>query len=272
MGSATACMIDSNGVARRHRPRVRSWLFVRQLLLIIGFLVMYKWIIVAAGDDVRPQALRNTHQVIAFERHLGIFNEQRVQEFMIQKVEWLIRVFNVYYGSVHFAATLAVLTWLFFTRHETYAAWRNLLATISVISIGGYWFYPVAPPRMFDGSDIGVANLGFVDAMQRYPGIWSYKAGVAEKIANQYAAMPSLHTGWSVWCGLALFTMGRKRWIRTLGLLHPTITVLGIVITGNHFWLDAVAALFVVALALALCRVPLRRAVAQPQSLISTNN
>lgn len=234
-----------------------TWDVAKQVGSIGAFLLLYKIVIVAAGRDVRSEAVRHGRQIISIERFLGIYNELSVQDVFIPAATWLVRVFNFYYGSVHFAATISVLIWLYFAKPNAYRAWRNMLAAVSVLSISGYWFYPVAPPRMFPG---------YVDTLQAYGGIWSYKTGVAETLANQYAAMPSLHTGWSMWCGLALFTLGRRRVVRLLGLLHPTFTVLGIVITGNHFWLDAVGGFAVVAVAVALCHRWLHPTVANGNS------
>jgi hypothetical protein len=244
----------------RARSRLLSFAAARQVVLIVAFLLMYKVVIVIAGDDVRGAALRNSGRIIDAERVLGIFNEAEVQRLVIDYAEFSIRPFNIYYGSVHFAFTATMLVWLFLRREHAYRAWRNLLATISTVSLLGYWLTPVAPPRMFDGSTVELPNFGFVDTMASYPGVWSYKTGAAETLANQYAAMPSLHTGWAMWCGLVLFTMGRRHWQRVLALAHPTITVLGIVITGNHFWFDAIGSFAVTAVAIAVCRPQLRRA------------
>jgi membrane-associated phospholipid phosphatase len=61
-----------------------------------------------------------------------------------------------------------------------------------------------------------------------------------EKISNQFAAMPSLHIGWASWCAFALWPLARKRWVRAAFLLYPALTLLCIVVTANHFWLDGV--------------------------------
>jgi hypothetical protein len=264
--AAVSTRPEAAGVATP-RPSLWSLGALRQVGLIAGFLMAYKVVIVLAGDDVRGEALRHSGYVIDIERWFQIFNEMQVQRWVIDHAEFVIRAFNVYYGSVHFAATAAVLGWLFLRRATAFAAWRNFLAAISGISLLGYWLVPVAPPRMFDGSTQGLPSFQFVDTMAAYPGIWSYKTGAAETLANQYAAMPSLHTGWAIWCGLALFTLGSRRWIRMIGLAHPTITVLGIVITGNHFWLDAIGSFVVIGAAIALCRRPLRASLLAPAAV-----
>jgi membrane-associated phospholipid phosphatase len=64
-------------------------------------------------------------------------------------------------------------------------------------------------------------------------------------ISNQYAAMPSLHIGWSTWCAIAVWPLLRRRWAKALVLLYPAATLFCIVVTGNHFWLDGVGGIIV---------------------------
>lgn len=52
--------------------------------------------------------------------------------------------------------------------------------------------------------------------------------------------MPSMHIGWSLWCGITIFALAKTPWARILGLLYPCVTLLVIVSTANHFVLDAV--------------------------------
>ncbi|WP_205576537.1 phosphatase PAP2 family protein, partial [Streptomyces europaeiscabiei] len=75
------------------------------------------------------------------------------------------------------------------------------------------------------------------------------------ELTNQYAAMPSLHFGWSLWCGLTIALVAPRVWMKVLGLLHPFVTVLAIVATGNHWILDAVGGAAVVGAGFALAYV-----------------
>lgn len=80
----------------------------------------------------------------------------------------------------------------------------------------------------------------FVDTVLVHQTWGSMASGDLKQMSNQYAAMPSMHIGWSLWCGLAIFALTRAPWARILGLLYPTLTLVVIVATANHFWLDAV--------------------------------
>jgi hypothetical protein len=68
----------------------------------------------------------------------------------------------------------------------------------------------------------------------------NYESGNLSHASNQFAAMPSMHVGWSLWAGLALFWLARRRWVRWLGIAYPVVTLLVIMATANHFILDAV--------------------------------
>jgi hypothetical protein len=52
--------------------------------------------------------------------------------------------------------------------------------------------------------------------------------------------MPSLHFGWSLLAAAAIFANLRAPF-RYIALVMPVATLGGIVLTGNHFFLDAAA-------------------------------
>jgi hypothetical protein len=141
---------------------------------------------------------------------------------------------NVYYGTLHFAITAALLLWVYLRRHEHYRQYRNLLGTTTVLALIGYFAFPLAPPRMYP------CHACFVDTLDTVGGFWSYHSSAAKAIANPFAAMPSLHFGWALWCGTLLWSFARHRVVRGLSVIYPLLTLLAIVVTANHFWLDAV--------------------------------
>jgi membrane-associated phospholipid phosphatase len=98
------------------------------------------------------------------------------------------------------------------------------------------------PPRLLDdcGEFGACASYGYVDTLARYGGLWSFDSGAMEQISNQYAAMPSLHFAWSFWCFLVLYPRLRRPWAKALVAAYPWVTLFAIVVTANHFWLDAV--------------------------------
>ena len=92
------------------------------------------------------------------------------------------------------------------------------------------------------GGEYG-ANLAahdYVDTLAEIGGLWSFDSGTMQSISNQWAAMPSLHIGWALWCTLALFPVLPNRWSRILVVFYPMTTLFAIIVTGNHYWMDAV--------------------------------
>ncbi|HZQ85031.1 MAG TPA: phosphatase PAP2 family protein, partial [Acidimicrobiales bacterium] len=86
-------------------------------------------------------------------------------------------------------------------------------------------------------------------------GLWSFDSGTMQKISNQYAAMPSLHFAWSSWSALVLLPGVRKSWLRVLLVIYPFATLFAIVVTANHYWLDAAGGAFVLTVGYSIARL-----------------
>ena len=87
--------------------------------------------------------------------------------------------------------------------------------------------------------------------MIHYEGLWSFDSGTFQAVSNQYAAMPSIHFAWAFWCFLALRGRVRSGWGRVCLYLYPPLTLFAVVVTANHYWIDAVAGIACLLLALA---------------------
>ena len=110
---------------------------------------------------------------------------------------------------------------------------RNSFLVMTGLALVGFALYPLLPPRLLPES------YGYFDTMAEIGGLWSFDSGAMQKVSNQYAAMPSLHFGWALWCFMVLYPVLRKRWQRVLIALYPLATLFGIVVTANHYVLDA---------------------------------
>ncbi|MEU6342256.1 phosphatase PAP2 family protein [Streptomyces sp. NPDC046977] len=166
---------------------------------------------------------------------------------------------DFWYASLHYVVTPTVLVWLWRRRPTVYRFARTWLMTSTLIGLIGFTLAPTAPPRLLAGGH------GFVDTMAQYGsyGWWGGDASAPRGLGgltNQYAAMPSLHVGWSLWCGIVLWRHGRTRFVRALGIAYPLGTVLVVMGTANHYFLDAVAGAAVMGLGYLLTR-PFLRAV-----------
>ncbi|MFD9971506.1 phosphatase PAP2 family protein [Streptomyces sp. NPDC059017] len=211
------------------RPRI--WF---EILLIAVSYWTYS-LIRNAVPEQKAQALRNADWIWEAEKALGIAVEQTVNH-AANSVTWLIVTMNYYYATLHFIVTIGVLVWLYRRHPGRYAPTRLVLFATTGVALVGYYLYPLAPPRLMNGQD-------FIDTVLVHHTWGSMASGNLKTMSNQYAAMPSMHIGWSLWCGLTIFVLAKAPWGKILGLLYPTLTLIVIVATANHFWLDAVGGL-----------------------------
>ncbi|MDQ3107531.1 MAG: phosphatase PAP2 family protein [Actinomycetota bacterium] len=219
--------------------RLRWW---REVLYVLAFYVVYSAVRNAGtGADSVGQAFDNAKDIIRLERLVGLYHEETIQEAFLSQ-RWFIQAWNVFYGSFHFVVTIGALVWCFRRRPDRYPRWRNTLAATTALALIGFAFYPLMPPRLLPTS------YGYVDTLASYGGLWSFDSGTMKAVSNQYAAMPSLHFGWSSWSMFVLWpaTAGRT-WARVLLAAYPAATLFAIIVTANHFWLDAVGGAVVLA-------------------------
>ncbi len=231
---AVAHSVADEAVGRRGLLRVRAPRRPRLWFEIMLIAVSY-WtysLIRNAVPEQRAEALRNADWIWQFERQLGLAFEESVNH-AVNSVTWLIVGMNYYYATLHFVVTLGVLVWLYRSHPGRYAATRLVLFTTTGFALVGYYLYPLAPPRLMNGQD-------FVDTVLVHQTWGSMASGDLKNMSNQYAAMPSMHIGWSLWAGLTIFAVATVPWARVLGLVYPVATLVVIVATANHFWLDAV--------------------------------
>jgi hypothetical protein len=221
--------------ALRAQRGPRWW---REILYIAAFYAIYSAIRDLRGTKPvsKFQAFTNATRVIRLERFLGIFQEQAIQSWFLSW-HWFLRFWDDYYGSGHFIVTIAALLYLFFRQRQRYALWRNVLAFTTALALVGFAFFPLMPPRLLPDS------YHFVDTLKTVGGLWSFNSGPMDAVSNQYAAMPSLHIAWSVWCALVFAPAFKHGWARALVFLYPLATLFCIVVTGNHYFLDAVGGL-----------------------------
>lgn len=192
--------------------------------------------------DETSSALANARELWRVERWLHLPLEQTVQGWLLGHVH-LVELANTYYAVVHFPATVGFLVWMFLRRPAHYLWVRRSMIMLTAAALLGHVIYPLAPPRMEPG-------LGFVDTGAAF-GPDVYGPPGTGSIANQFAAMPSLHIGWAVLVAVGLIATTSSRW-RWLWLAHPLLTTVVVVGTGNHWWLDGVVALVLLAGAVAL--------------------
>ncbi|KAJ5124586.1 uncharacterized protein N7515_008411 [Penicillium bovifimosum] len=255
---------------------------------------------VTLKDDTVGVARRHALKLIEMEQAMGIFWETLIQRYFLRHplvMTWINRI----YSFIHIPGTIAFLVWLYYyttVRNRIdesqpgkpkgavsgspagpllYQARRRTLAVCNLLAFVVFTLWPCMPPRLLsdttaEGEEADLArSYGFVDTVHGANGAGS--VWTENRFCNQYAAMPSLHFGYSLMIGLTLITIPlppqhrgvilRTRltrglrvrlpsWRRLvcvlLGFLYPFTILVVIVATANHFILDAVAGALVCAL------------------------
>jgi hypothetical protein len=144
---------------------------------------------------------------------------------------------SYWYSLLHYVVTPAVLVWVYRTHPDRYRVARNALVVGSALGIAGFALLPTAPPRLLPG---------YVDTLASTAGSgwWGSDASAPRGLGgltNELAAMPSLHVGWALWCAWVVLLLSRTTWVRGLAVSYAAVTVLVVVVTANHYVLDAVA-------------------------------
>ncbi|SOD86924.1 bifunctional glycosyltransferase 87/phosphatase PAP2 family protein [Streptomyces sp. Ag109_G2-15] len=224
------------------RVLTRPNLLLELLLLRVVYAAYQQVRLAATGGSNskgRATAEQHGHLVLDLERFLHIDIEHAVNH-AVAKIDWLRDFFGFYYESFHFVVPLTILGVLYWRRPVDYRWARASLGFATFLALIGFWLFPLAPPRL-------MPTLGMIDTVHGVQDFSKPDYGTLTALTNQYAAMPSLHFGWALWCGIVIVLLAPKWWMKALGLLHPFFTVSAIVATGNHWVLDAVGGAVVVA-------------------------
>ena len=176
------------------------------------------------------------------ERILYLPSETDLQRLILPH-PLLVQAGNYYYDVLHFPLLGACLIWLYARHRADYPRIRTTVALFTGISLL-IQLIPVAPPRL-------LASTGMVDTAVQYgQSVYAWSGGFD---ADEFSAMPSVHVGWALIVAIAVITVSRSRW-RWLAAAYPVLTLLVVVVTANHFWLDGIAAGLLVALVLMVQR------------------
>jgi hypothetical protein len=204
--------------------------------LIVGAWLIYSLARSLSGDDV-AQAERNGRLLLEWDQALGFGWTLDLNQWATAHAVVAVP-FAFEYASLHYLVTPAVLVWLWRCRPEAYGPGLTALMVMTAIGLIFYILLPVAPPRL-------LPDAGWVDTMKTWShlGWWgggaSAPAGL-EHLTDQYAAMPSLHVGWAVWCAWA-WRGATSGWVRRFGWLYPASIAFAVVVTANHYVIDVIA-------------------------------
>jgi hypothetical protein len=242
VGGVRGWLLRSLRRAEGHLRALLTWRPGRkdaaEVLLLASALPLYYLVRGQAHERV-PEAIRRGVEIISLEKSLGIFWEVELQSWVLS-YEWALTLLNGFYLYGHLPVIGALAVWLYFWHRPQYLFMRNAFLLSGAIALVIYVNFPTAPPRLIPD----YFGFGFVDTV-----VEQYKTGrplTPSFFVNEYAAMPSMHFGWNLLVGLAMWMASRNVLVRAFAVLMPLAMFADIVLTANHYILDAVFALPVV--------------------------
>jgi membrane-associated phospholipid phosphatase len=185
-------------------------------------------------------AFANAERIVGLERATGTFFEPGLQAAILEH-RWLVDFANWAYMNTHFVVTTAFLVWLYLSRNDAYYFVRNMFLVAMGLALVGYTAFPTAPPRL-------LPELGFVDTISAYAGV-GHDSALVRLFVNPFAAVPSMHVAFALMIGVSGAMLARRAAVRALWALYPLLVFAAIVVTANHFWVDAAAGALVAGLA-----------------------
>jgi PAP2 superfamily len=206
---------------------------------------------VTAGDF--GVAVTNARDVLRVERVAGLAPERWLNHAVSIR-PYLAVPADYAYATLHYIVTLVVLVWMWRAHPTAYLPARRTLMAATLLGLVGFATVPLAPPRMMPG---------FIDTMARYAhdGWWGSAASAPKGLGsftNQFAAMPSLHVGWAIWCGVLVARHAQRAWVRRLAVAYPVFVVLVVMSTANHYLVDAAAGLVALLTGYGIARTAVR--------------
>jgi membrane-associated phospholipid phosphatase len=201
---------------------------IRQLGLFAGAYYLYR-IVRGFIDGQAGLAFENARALVDIERSLGLFFEPSLQTWA-KGQEWLLMFANWMYVNSHFVVTTTFLIWLYLARNYAYYFVRNMFLVAMGLALVGYTVFPTAPPRF-------LPEWGFTDTVANFVGEAAENS--ANVLYNPFAAVPSMHVAFALMIAIPAFKLVRNRVLKALWLVYPLVVTFVVMVTANHYWLDA---------------------------------
>ena len=228
--------------------------FLREVLVVgVGYLVYSQVRGLAAERTL--DAFGNAYRIIDIERDLGIFKELALQTLILSNSA-LVQVFNLIYFYGFFPLLLPTAAWLFLKYPSSYALLRNAFLASGGIAVAFYLALPTAPPRLTDMGFVDTLSRSLTPTYQSIPGV------------NHFAALPSMHVGWSLLTALGLYVALRGHRGRVVVWLLPIAMMTSTVVTGNHYFIDGLLGIAVALAGLGLALLIDSRLSSRPLALL----
>ena len=178
-------------------------------------------------------AFAHSRDLISLERGMHLFVEPSIQAWASGSHAFMV-IASWWYINAQTTITVAALLYLYLRHNKSFYFVRNMLMIGMGIALVGYVAFPTAPPRF-------MPEWGFIDSVSDFTGVHVSSASAsASALTNLYAAVPSMHVAFSLMIGWTLARLVRPRPLKVLWAVYPLLTSFVIIVTANHFLVDAV--------------------------------
>ncbi len=233
--------------------------FLKEVVIITLAYFLYMFTRKLLFEDVDAIAFENARKVISFQSSLGFFWEVDLQKWLLGTYHGAVLFFNWSYIVTFWPVIIPSALILYKLSFRKYIFYRNVVLLSLFFALLIFAVFPLAPPRM-------IGDAGFVDTIQAF-GPEQYNSRETQVYYNAFAAMPSVHFAWTVLFGVIFFRT-RIKWLMVLGVLYPALTFFSIVLTGNHYILDAIGGAAVIGAAFMINRFMVRYNIPLNASLV----
>ena len=222
---------------------------IRQLALFASAYYLYR-IVRGLVDGQATLAFDNARTLVDIEQGLGLFFEPAVQGWALGE-GWVLDGANWMYINSHFVVTIGFLVWLYLFRNHAFYFVRNMFMVAMFLALVGYVAFPTAPPRF-------MPEWGFTDTVSAFVGEAASRS--ASLLYNPFAAVPSMHVAFALMIGIPAAMLVKTRVLKVAWSLYPVAVTFVVLVTGNHFWLDAFLGALVAAISAYVAKAGLARA------------
>lgn len=230
-------------VVLKWRPGRRD---AAEIFLLVATLPLYYLVRGLTNTDTRiDEAVQRGIDIINIEKSFGIFWEVEMQGWVLG-YQWLVDFFNFFYLFGHLPVIGVLAVWMYFWHKPQYLLMRNAFLLSGAIALIFYVNFPTAPPRLLPDA----LGFGFVDTVfDQYNTGRPFTFGA---FVNEYAAFPSMHIGWNLLAGIAVWMASKNIFVRAFAVLMPAVMTADIIFTGNHYIIDALAGFVVMMIGLGI--------------------
>ena len=226
-----------------------------EIVLLVSALPLYYLVRGLTNTETRiDEAVDRGVDIIRVEQSLGIFWEVELQSWVLS-YGWLVDFLNYFYLFGHLPVIGVLAVWMYFWHKPQYLLMRNAFLLSGAIALIFYVNFPTAPPRLLPDH----LGYGFVDTV-----FDQYNTGrpwTPGQFVNEYAAFPSMHIGWNLLVGIAMWLASRNFFVRAFAVMMPVLMLSDIILTGNHYIIDALAGTVVMLIGLGVAILGKRLAV-----------